>query len=546
MEVFRHTEQPKCSLIFHYASSTSVSTMATKASSKEYTPFARKYRPSNFAELKGQEVLVKTLDYCIREDRLAQSYLLTGIRGVGKTSTARIIARTINCEKPSKKADLITPCDKCKNCESTLKGAHPDVLEIDAASHTSVDDIRKVIESSEYRPLLGKYKLFIIDEVHMLSKSAFNALLKIVEEPPAHVIFIFATTEVQKIPVTVISRCQRYDLRRFSFTEIVELLESIAKKEKLKVSPEALKLIASKSEGSARDATAILDQAASYVMNNDGESEISEAIISHMLGLAGLDTVLKLAQRVILGDSSGALEAVDEIYASSSSLELFIANVADFIAELSKRKLVTTYHNPLHESISKEITDLLIGISLSRLSMLWQIFSSGVAEIKQSHNEKLTAEMVVIKAIHACSMPTPEKLLKADIALTNSGARQVSSIAAEASNAIDNDIYDFLKFCYQKNEIDVYYCLLNDVEVVKFSSDILELAGSTPSSIQEKMKKLLLSWSGREYGVTCKKSQEIVSLKNRMLEEVKLSEDFNVIKNKFPSANISDIILESK
>lgn len=272
--------------------------------SARHVPFARKYRPKNFKELLGQEVLTKTLSYCINNKKLTGAILLTGIRGVGKTSSARIVAKTVNCTSLlNDNLNNALPCELCKNCESFNKNTHPDIIEIDAASRTGVDDVREIIESSEYRPLLGEYKICVIDEVHILSKNAFNALLKLIEEPPPHVIFIFATTEVQKIPLTVLSRCQRYDLRRLSIEEILTLLKNIAQNENLKFEEEALKIIALKSEGSARDATGILDQASSYIHHMDQNDIITAKSVNQMLGLVQISTILRLVRLIIDGNT---------------------------------------------------------------------------------------------------------------------------------------------------------------------------------------------------------------------------------------------------
>ena len=513
-----------------------------------YIPFARKYRPSKFSELLGQEVLVKTLTYCIQNQRLAQAHLLTGIRGVGKTSSARIIAKTVNCTDLQEKDGGITPCDKCKNCESFNNHNHPDIIEIDAASRTGVDDIREIIESSEYRPLLGAMKFFIIDEIHMLSKSAFNALLKVVEEPPEHVIFIFATTEVQKIPLTVISRCQRYDLRRLNFDELHILANNIAKAEKLKFEGEALKIIAIKSEGSARDATAMLDQAASYMHNASSSEIITAEIVGKMLGLLQTSTIIRFTQLIIANDPSAAIKLLEEIYANASSLEYFIQEMSDFMAELSKSKIITDYHNPLYQSYSKEIADILIGTSLSRITILWQIFSNGVQEMKQSHNELVTAQMLIIKAIYACNLPTIEEIMDADIPASPAVAIPSSveplPISNKVTENIEKSIFDFLKFCHQNKEMEVYYLFLNEVEMKSFADGRLEIASNKGPSLNSKIEELLKIWSGQEWKLVNTKQSSIVSLKEKMLEQVKNAEDYQVIKNNFPDANISDIILK--
>ena len=510
-----------------------------------YVPFARKYRPKNFKELVGQEVLTKTLSYCINNQKLAGAILLTGIRGVGKTSSARIIAKTINCTSLlNDTSNNALPCETCKNCESFNKNNHPDVIEIDAASRTGVDDIREIIESSEYRPLLGKYKVFVIDEVHMLSKSAFNALLKLIEEPPAHVVFIFATTEVQKIPLTVLSRCQRYDLRRLSFEEILILLKDIAKNESLKFEEEALKIIALKSEGSARDATVILDQASSYIHNIDQNDIINSESINKMLGLVQISTILKLIQLIIAGNPRDAIKLLEEVYMNSSSLEYFVQQIADFIANLTKEKAIPSFHDPLYKNYGTEITDILVGMSLSRLSILWQIFSNGTNEIKSSHNELITAQMLIIKAIYSCNIPKIEHILDASSQITEFSPNQLPITEKNVSEDYSN-IFNFLKFCYQQKEMELYYLLLNEVEVKNFTQPLMEIAINTKITQEKNLKSVLNRWSGLDWNVIISSQENITSLKKTLLEKEKNSEDFAIIKNNFPNADISDIILKS-
>lgn len=519
-----------------------------------YIPFARKYRSSKFSELIGQEVLVKTLTYCIKNDRLAQAHLLTGIRGVGKTSSARIIAKTVNCTDLQFNDNQIFPCNKCKNCESFDSHRHPDIIEIDAASKTSVDDIREIIESSEYRPLLGRMKFFIIDEVHMLSKSAFNALLKVLEEPPQHVVFILATTEVQKIPLTVISRCQRYDLRRLTFDEIRALLSNIANKEGINFEEEAFKIIAIKSEGSARDAVTMLDQAASYVHNTNNSDLVTAEVVNQMLGLLSTNTIIKLTQLIIANDSAAAINLIDDIYSKSNSLESFVQSMSDFMAELSKEKVIPNYHNPLYKNYSSEIANILVGTSLSRITILWQIFSNAVSEIKKSHNELITAQMLIIKAIYSCNLPSVEDIMDAssDAPLPPSPSEAIEkpqikdSIAPEKTSpsAALKDICDFLKYCHDNSEIEIYYLLLNEVEVKEFEPQKMIISGNVNINMMAPIEKLLNNWSKQDWKVTIEKKDNFISLKEKMMNKVKETGDYQAIKNYFPDANISDIILK--
>ncbi len=513
--------------------------------STRYVPFARKYRPKNFKELLGQEVLTKTLSYCINNKKLTGAILLTGIRGVGKTSSARIVAKTVNCTSLlNDHLNNALPCELCKNCESFNKNTHPDIIEIDAASRTGVDDVREIIESSEYRPLLGEYKIFVIDEVHMLSKNAFNALLKLIEEPPPHVIFIFATTEVQKIPLTVLSRCQRYDLRRLSIEEVLALLKNIAQNENLKFEEEALKIIALKSEGSARDATGILDQASSYIHHMDQNDVITAKSINQMLGLVQISIILKLVRLIIGGNTKEALNLLEEIYMNSSNLEYFIEQIADFIAALTKEKIIPGFHDPLYKNYAKEITDILVEISLSKLSLLWQIFSNGTNQIKSSHNELITAEMLIIKAIYSCNIPDIEQLLDTSNQMAEPNLEETVTASNRATGTSRN-IFDFLKFCHAQNEMELYYVLLNEVEIKNFTESLIEIAANTKIAQEKNLKSMLRKWSGTEWNVVISKQDKINSLKQELLKKVKESEDFTVIKNNFPNADVSDIILKS-
>jgi DNA polymerase-3 subunit gamma/tau len=378
----------------------------------QYLPLALKYRPRKFFDLMGQSVLVQTLSSAIINSRIAPAYLLTGIRGVGKTTSARLMASVVNCENPVIKADTIEACEICSNCKATTQGNHPDIIEIDAASRTSVDDVRAIIESSEYRPLLGKYKIFIIDEVHMISKNAFNALLKTLEEPPAKVMFIFATTEANKIPITILSRCQRFDLRRLHSKEIADLLTNIASKENIEFDTLALNLIALKADGSARDAISMLDQAALLSVSNN-EKLITLDLVRSMLAITSLDVVIELLDHILKQDVKSAFNILAKINEQGSDLIYFIENIMDVIGYLAKLSSMPEYEEgafAAHQDILKKIASKQ---GLETLTILWQIFSKAILELKTSHNQFLAAEMLVLKAIYASNLPSPREAIEA-------------------------------------------------------------------------------------------------------------------------------------
>ena len=375
---------------------------------KNATPYqvlARKYRPDNFDSLIGQDALVRTLTNAIALNRLAHAFILTGVRGVGKTSTARILAKGLNCIGLDGTSDAtMHPCNQCEPCESIQLGQHVDILEMDAASHTGVDDIREIIDGSVYRPVSARYKIYIIDEVHMLSKNAFNALLKTLEEPPEAVKFIFATTEIRKVPVTILSRCQRFDLRRVPLELLITHLSKIAAAEKMNTEPEAIRLLAYAAGGSVRDSLSLLDQASAL-----GSNDIKLSVVENMLGHANADGLLDLLQSCLDGDIQTALTSLKNAVDSGAEPEQIISDLMDFTHQAS---LIAS--NSLIEEISesaKEKLALLAKFGIPRLARCWQILLKGHQEIKAAPRPEACAQMLIIRLSYTSAMPTPSEIL---------------------------------------------------------------------------------------------------------------------------------------
>ncbi|MEM7545422.1 MAG: DNA polymerase III subunit gamma/tau [Pseudomonadota bacterium] len=386
------------------------STPDTGGQDDGYQVLARKHRPQTFADLIGQEAMVRTLKNAFERDRIHHAFVMTGVRGVGKTTTARIIAKGLNCIGPDGTGGPTTaPCGVCEPCRQIAESRHVDVLEMDAASRTGVGDIREIIDSVRYRAASARYKVYIIDEVHMLSTSAFNALLKTLEEPPEHVKFIFATTEIRKVPVTVLSRCQRFDLRRIEPEVMIAFLAGIAAKESAEISDEALALITRAAEGSARDALSLLDQA---IAHGTGRTEADQ--VRAMLGLADRGRVIDLFEMIMKGDAAAALLEIGAQYADGADPLSVLRDLAEFTHWVSVVKI-----NPEHADDPTVGADERVrgkamaeGLQMRALSRMWQMLLKALEEVGPAPNAMMAAEMAIIRLTHVAGLPTPDDLVR--------------------------------------------------------------------------------------------------------------------------------------
>ncbi len=391
----------------------------------EYQVLARKYRPKDFNGLIGQDALVRTLTNAIDNNRIAHAFMLTGVRGIGKTTSARIIAKSLNCiGADGNGSATANPCGICENCVSITEDRHVDVLEMDAASRTGVDDVREIIESVQYSPSSARYKIYIIDEVHMLSKNAFNALLKTLEEPPEHVKFIFATTEIRKVPITVLSRCQRFDLRRVDAELLTSYFKEIVAKEGGVAEDEAISLIAKAADGSVRDGLSILDQALSIENKN-----INQEQVRNMLGLADRTIILDLFETMVAGKAPETLAMVDEMYKSGADPIVILQDLMSLTNFLSKAKIVNNSSDDINLPEAERIRgkELSAKLSIPVLTRIWQILLKGSSEVGQAQIPIQALEMVLIRILYASDMPTPSELIKKLEGGNNGSANNVSS-----------------------------------------------------------------------------------------------------------------------
>ncbi len=373
-----------------------------------YLALARKYRPQDFTQLVGQDVLVKILSNSIKQNKLHHAFILTGIRGVGKTTTARIIAKTINCLGENSIQNAIA-CNECDNCLSIANSSHQDVIEFDAASKTGVDDIRQIIDSIAYAPVMAKYKVYIIDEVHMLSNNAFNALLKTLEEPPARVKFIFATTEIKKVPITILSRCLRFDLRRLTESEIASHLQNILQKEGFEFESEALETVAKLSEGSIRDSLSLTDQ---ILAANNYNSKTTYDDLQSLLGLNDLNQVIELMMFLLKGEVQSSLKLFSEFYARSSDVSHLIKDLMHLIHDVTLLKI--DFEQKIAGYSSNQITNLkkiASEISIDCLNRFWQILGKSLNEASFSISAKLAFEMLIVRLCHVVALPNLQQVL---------------------------------------------------------------------------------------------------------------------------------------
>ncbi len=493
---------------------------------------ARKYRPKSFSEIFGQDVLVRTLNNAIVHNKLHHAYLLHGIRGVGKTTTARMIANIVNCTQQINVAGIVDSCKICQNCLSIEAGNHPDIIEFDAASKTGVDDMREVLDSCEYRPMLGKYKIFIIDEVHMLSKNAFNALLKILEEPPSHVIFIFATTELNKIPLTIISRCQKFDLQRISHENLSELFEQICIKEGISFTKEALYLLAIKSDGSARDGLSLLFHLSSSLKNN--EDRVTVELINNMLASINLDDVVKLFSYIVHSQGDKIIETAKNIYQNNYDFLIVIEELLEITSFFSKKLLIKDYSHPKYIGFKLQFTELAEKLNPVKLDVIWQILKNGIYEIKTGYTNSLTIfEMLMMRLLFANSIENPAEIIHTAF---EEASMQLQNIPTEG-------IYPFLDHLHATRNFDIYHYLLNAISIISYANEVIEISESGSSiELNKKLSQELTNWTNKEWTVKVTHVDKSISLKKSLIANLENSNQWKTLKHLFIDAKITDII----
>ena len=538
---------------------------------------ALKYRPQNFFELIGQEVIAETIINSIKANKVPNAYLFTGIRGVGKTTIARIVAKSLNCTNG---IDKICKDDLCDNCEAITNSSHIDVLEMDAASKTGVDDVRDLIEFSRYGPSTSKYKIFIIDEVHMLSKQAFNALLKTLEEPPQYengggLKFIFATTEIKKIPVTVVSRCQRFDLSRVKSSELLEFIKKIKDKENGKISDDALKLIVKISEGSVRDSLSLLDRA---LLSLDEGKELDLNSAQKIFGYFDKSQLIDLFELILKGEETKVISIYRKIYDQGVEPKVFINDFLEllyYFKNINSLTLESTNFSLNDEEFSK-IKNLSNQIDSEVLILFWQFAISSLEEIDIVSNQHLSIEMFLIRLMHLSSVKSENKIenveahLKSEnfvknteTELTSKTINQIKNVAQEEKTKPEvqteikaeykiniNAFEDLIEICSKKKEIKLKYELEKNVNLVKFEKNRIEISfnESLDKDFVKDLSSKLFEWTGERWIITFSKLKGQMSVKDKeknvkkqLMDEMKNSEIFKSVIDKFPDAELIDV-----
>jgi len=545
---------------------------------------ALKYRPQEFKDLIGQEVMSETITNAIKLDKTPNAYLLTGIRGVGKTTTARLIAKALNCTKNFSEGEKCKSDENC-HCEEIVKSNHMDVLEMDAASKTGIDDIRELIENSKYSPTSAKYKIFIIDEVHMLSKQAFNGLLKTLEEPPPSLKFILATTEVRKIPVTILSRCQRFDLKRVSINKICDHLKNISNNEKGNISDEAIQLIARTSEGSVRDAISLLDRVLISQSVNPNKT-ITEQDVRKMLGLADKSKVISLFKEILSGNEKEAIRSLNELIVDGLDAKNFLNDILEVLYLFSRRINL----GPIEKDLSISETEVEMidkyskNIDIQDISLFWQLTIKTIDDLRIVSNENLTLEMYIIQLVHLKGLGmekkntgrneqdilsrgnySNEKIEEKNIEtkLSNGTKSQLKSTNQIKTSPIKKineknqkskiEITSFQDLIDQSNkekEIELKYDLERNVKLLSFNKGKIDI------SFNEKLNKnfiknlteKLLQWTGERWIISLSKNVEAKSIyeknlekQNKIIEEFKKSKIAKDLETAFPDAKLTEI-----
>ena len=551
---------------------------------------ALKYRPKNFKELIGQDIMVETITNSIKLNKLPNAYLLTGIRGVGKTTTARLIAKALNCNKNFLKEEN---CD-CSHCEEIANSKHLDVLEMDAASRTGIDDVRELIESSKYNPTSAKYKIIILDEVHMLSKQAFNGLLKTLEEPPPHLKFIFATTEVKKIPVTIISRCQRFDLHRVSIEDLINNLKKITKSENGKISESALSLIAKAAEGSVRDSLSLLDRA--LVSQNIEEKEINETFIRKMLGIADRSKIINLLNFIFEGDQKKSIDQLRELINEGIQPTNFLNDLLEIIYFIQQKKSLGNFDSELSMTESEQniINSISKNISMPTLIVFWQFILKVIDELSVIANPILSLEMLIVRLVHLKGIASYEDVLNSltmnnlnqieknnntPITLNDnkkkisndenqinkisknqiknmSQAKPILSSLKEknlASNAIMEKVSSFqalIDLSSKKKEIHLKYDLERNVNLIKFSEGKIDISfnQNLDKNFVRNLSEKLHEWTGNRWVITLSKKMgqktftETENIKKKeLLDREKEGEINKKFKNIFSDGELLEV-----
>ena len=510
---------------------------------------ALKYRPKNFKELIGQDIMVETITNSIKLNKLPNAYLLTGIRGVGKTTTARLIAKAINCNKNFIQGEKCNQGEYC-HCEEISNSKHLDVLEMDAASKTGIDDVRELIDSSKYNPTSAKYKIIILDEVHMLSKQAFNGLLKTLEEPPPHLKFIFATTEVKKIPITIISRCQRFDLHRVRVKNLVENLKKILDVENAKIEEEALILIAKAAEGSVRDSLSLLDRV--LVSENIDGKKIDKKFVRKMLGIADRSKTLNLLKLIFQGAQKQSIEQLREMVNEGIQPENFLNDLLEIIYFIQQKKSLGNFESEL--SISEAEQDIINSISddvnMTTLIVFWQFILKVIDELSVVSNPILSLEMLVVRLVHLKDMPTYDKLLDSlkknnldetkednNTIIESKNKKKIindeNQITKISKNQIKNTIQtkpvlssskqknlstnivkekvssfeDLIYLAGKKKEIQLKYDLEKNVNLIKFSEGKIDISfnQNLDKNFVRNLSTKLVEWTGNRWVITLSK-----------------------------------------